>query len=99
MQKQLQREHSLYSLPTDNATEVTALQPYPQVLIQDNNTINANAGDADDNSFTLNWRCGTAEANTAVPANSMNPVALIDQATSPTPDRYVVNVLFELSAL
>jgi hypothetical protein len=85
---------SLFSLPTDNATEVTALMPYPQVLIEDNNTVNANAGDADDNSFTLNWRCGTAEAGAVHP---MNAVKLIDQNPSPVPDRYAVNVLFDLA--
>jgi len=86
---------SLFSVPTKNATEVAALQVYPVVLIEDNNTVNANAGDAADNSFTLNWRCGTAEGTTAtVP---MNQVKLIDQSPSPAPDRYVVNVLFDLS--
>lgn len=86
---------SLFSVPTKNASQVAALQAYPVVLIEDNNTVNANAGDAADNSFTLNWRCGTAEGTTAtVP---MNQVKLIDQSPSPTPDRYVVNVLFDLS--
>jgi len=85
---------SLYSAPTDNATEVAALQTYPVVLIDDNGTSSANAGDATDNSFTLNWRCGTAEQGAIVP---MNAVKLIDQSPSPTPDRYVVNVLFDLA--
>jgi len=85
---------SLFSVPTKNATEVAALQIYPVVLIEDNNTTNANAGDAADNSFTLNWRCGTAEQGTVVP---MNAVKIIDQNPSPAPDRYVVNVLFDLA--
>lgn len=85
---------SLFSTPTDHANEVAALEVYPTPLIEDNNTINANAGDAADNSFTLNWRCGTAEAGAIVP---MNPDKLIDQNPSPAPDRYVVNVLFELA--
>jgi hypothetical protein len=85
---------SLYSAPTDNASQVTALQVYPTDLIEDNAQDVANAGDAADLSFTLNWRCGTAEAGTVFP---MNSVKLIDQTTSPTPDRYVVNVLFDLS--
>lgn len=90
---------SLFSAATANATQVTALQVYPGVapLIEDNNTINANAGDAADNSFTLNWRAGTAEVNALVPANSMNAVKIIDQNPSPAPDRYVVNVLFDLA--
>ena len=86
---------SLFSIPTKNASEVAALQVYPQVLITDNETINANAGDAVDNSFTLNWRCGTAEGATT----PMNAVKLIDQSPSPAADRYVANVLFELSSL
>ena len=57
-------------------------------------SLNANAGDAADNAFTLNWRCGTAEQGTVVP---MNAVKLIDQNPSPAPDRYVVNVLFDLA--
>lgn len=90
----------LISLPTANATQVSALEVYPEVLITDAGStgvaVGSNAGDAADNSFTLNWRCGTAEAGTVVP---MNAVKLIDQEPSPAPDRYVVNVLFELSAL
>jgi hypothetical protein len=85
---------SLFSTPTANATQVAALQSYPVVLIEDNETVNANAGDAADNSFTLNWRCGTAEQGTIVP---MNDVKIIDQNPSPAPDRYVVNVLFDLA--
>jgi hypothetical protein len=86
---------SLYSAPTNNATEVAALQVYPTPLIVDNNTAVANAGDAADNSFTLNWRCGTAEGQGDT--TPMNAVKLIDQSPSPTPDRYVVNVLFDLA--
>lgn len=85
---------SLFSVPTANATQVAALQTYPVKLLEDNNTVNANAGDAADNSFTLNWRCGTAEQGTVVP---MNAVKIIDQNPSPAPDRYVVNVLFDLA--
>jgi len=87
---------SLFSIPTDNANEVAALEAYPVVLIDDNATAAANAGDAVDNSFTLNWRCGTAEAGAVVP---MNSIKLIDQSPSPAPDRYVVNVLFDLAAV
>jgi hypothetical protein len=88
--------NALCSTPTDNAIEVSALEVYPVVLIEDaNSTAIANAGDAADNSFTLNWRCGTTEAGAIVP---MNAVALINQSPSPAPDRYVVNVLFELAA-
>lgn len=85
---------SLYSFPTDNANEVAALEVYPRLLIEDNDQTDANAGDGVDNSFTLNWRCGTAEAGAVVP---MKDVKLIDQSPSPAPDRYVVNVLFDLA--
>jgi len=73
-----------------------ALVAYPVDLIEDNDDpASANAGDATDNSFSLIWRCGTAESTNTVAA--MNTSAIIDQATSPNPDRYVTNVLFELS--
>ncbi len=86
----------LWSIPTLAATTVAALETYPVVLIEDNNSAtNANAGDATDNIFQLVWRCGTTEGGAAtVPMNAEN---LIDQQPSPTPDRYVVNVLFDLS--
>ena len=72
------------------------LVTYPADLIEDNDDpAVANAGDAGDNDFTLVWRCGTAESTNTV--NPMNASAIIDQATSPNPDRYVTNVLFELS--
>ena len=85
---------SLFSAPTNNASEVAALQAYPVILIEDNDDDAANAGDIADNSFTLNWRCGTVEV---APTTPMNAVAIIDQTPSPAPDRYVVNVLFDLS--
>lgn len=86
---------SLFSTPTDNANEVSALQAYPVLLIEDNDdATTANAGDATDNSFTLVWRCGTIEAGAVVP---MNTQYLIDQNPSPTSDRYVTNVIFELA--
>jgi len=88
---------ALLSLPTDNGIEISALQTYPVTLIEDaGSDIVANAGDAADNTFTLNWRCGTIEAGAVVP---MNGVSLINQNPSPIADRYVVNVLFELQAL
>ncbi len=87
---------SLYSLPTDHATEVTALQQYPVVLIEDNDSPFANAGDAADNTFTLNWRCGTTEQGAVHP---MNAIKIIDQNPSPAADRYVVNVLFDLATM
>ena len=86
----------LWSIPTNSATEVAALQAFPIVLIEDNDSgTQANAGDETDNAFQLVWRCGTVEAQgLTTPMNAQN---LIDQQPSPTPDRYVVNVLFDLS--
>ncbi len=89
----------LYSAPTNGGAEVAALQVYPIVLIEDNDqagaTVASNAGDASDNVFQLSWRVGTKESQALTTA--MNPVALIDQSPSPAADRYVANVLFELS--
>jgi len=85
----------LFSTPTNNANEIAALQAFPVDLIEDNDDIDeANAGDAADNSFTRNWRCGTVEVD---PTTPMNALPLIEQTPSPAPDRYVVNVLFDLS--
>jgi hypothetical protein len=83
----------LWSTPTAAATEPAALEAYPVDLIEDNDGTSSNAGDATDNSFTLVWRCGTSEGTTT----PMNATALIDQQPSPDPDRYVVNVIFELA--
>lgn len=90
----------LFSAPTDNANSVTALVVYPSVdpLIEDNNDVDdANAGDGTDNSFTLLWRCGTTEAGTG--GLSVTPMAsstILNQGNI-NPDRYVVNVVFELA--
>lgn len=96
----------LYSGPTDNANSVTALVAYPaaNALIEDNNDADqANAGDANENSFELLWRCGTTEAgNVAAPGPynlnvaPMNARSILNQGDI-NPDRYVVNVLFELA--
>ncbi|MFZ5939729.1 MAG: hypothetical protein ACOYXB_04070 [Bacteroidota bacterium] len=86
---------SLFSTPTDNANEVAALEVYPVDLIEDNDDATvSNAGDVAENSFSLLWRCGTSEAGAVVP---MNTESLLNQQPSPTPDRYVTNVIFELS--
>lgn len=89
----------LFSSPTDNANSVTALQVYPVLLIEDNDSATqANAGDETDNSFQVVWRCGTAEAaNGNLGSVDMDAQNLIDQQPSPTPDRYVTSVLFELA--
>lgn len=86
---------SLYSTPTNNANDVTALQAYPVALIEDNDdpTI-SNAGDANENSFSILWRCGTGEDAGVTP---METESLLNQQPSPDPDRYVTNVLFELA--
>lgn len=82
----------LFSASTTNATATIALPSYPTTLITDNQNAKASAGDAVDNKFSINWRCGTKEG-------TMNGTAIIDQQPSPAPDRYVVNVLFDLSAI
>lgn len=87
----------IVSVPTDDGTEVSALEQFPVVLITDNGDPLSSAGDVLDNDFTLTWRAGTAEVG-AAPA-TMNPTVLLEQNPSPTPDRYVTNVLFELAAL
>jgi hypothetical protein len=85
---------SLFSAPTDNANDVSALQAYPVDLIEDNDDATiSNAGDATENSFSLLWRCGTTEGTTT----PMNTESLLNQQPSPNPDRYVTNVIFELS--
>lgn len=87
--------NELWSTPTGvAAADITALQQYPIVLIEDNDSgTQANAGDETDNAFQLVWRCGTTEG-VLFPMNAQN---LIDQNPSPTPDRYVINVLFDLA--
>lgn len=87
----------LTSAPTVDGTEVSALEQFPVVLITDNADPLSSAGDVLDNDFTIIWRAGTAEVG-AAPA-TMNPVVLLEQNPSPTPDRYVTSVLFELAAL
>ena len=79
----------LVSIPTNNATDVSALQVYPVTLIEDSKAKNGNAGDDTDNLFVIDWRCGTSETG-------MNSTKLIDQSISP--DRYFVNVIFELTS-
>ncbi len=84
----------LYSAATDNGNDISALEAYPVDIIEDNDSgTQANAGDESDNAFQFIWRCGTIEGTTT-PMNAQN---LIDQNPSPTSDRYVVNVLFDLS--
>lgn len=85
------------SAPTLDGADVSALEQFPIVLITDNGNIASSAGDVTDNDFTITWRCGTSEIGGA-PA-TMNPTVLLEQSPSPTPDRYIVNVLFELASL
>ena len=87
---------SLFSAPTNNGNEVAALQAYPIDLIEDNNSADvSNAGDATENSFSLLWRAGTVEAQGET--TPMNAVSILNQQPSPSADRYVTNVIFELS--
>lgn len=94
--KQNTAASSLYSAPTDNTSQVAGLEDYPAALIEDNDSGTvSNAGDATENSFSLLWRCGTTEVGTA--PITMAAESLLNQQPSPTPDRYVTNVLFELA--
>ena len=86
----------LLSVPTTGGTVISALEVFPVILITDGANVLANAGDVLDNAFNMEWRCGTVEAGAPAP---MNTVSLLDQNPSPTPDRYVTNVLFELASL
>lgn len=84
--------NQIVSAPTTDGTVIADLDVFPTVLMTDAGTATANAGDATDNSFTITWRCGTVEGG-------MNATSLLDQNPSPTPDRYITNVLFELASL
>jgi hypothetical protein len=88
----------LWSLPTVNGTEVAGLTAYPTLLIDDNGGLNgdANAGDGDDNSFQIVWRCGTGATEASAGTPPMVATSILNQDPSPAPDRYVTNVLFEL---
>jgi hypothetical protein len=90
----------LNSRTTNNATQVTALQQYPapQALINDNGQDLSNAGDMNNNNFSILWRCGTSEEpdpGSVGTHTSMNEYSLLNQGNI-TPDRYVTNVVFEL---
>lgn len=85
------------SAPTNDGVDISALQQFPIVLITDNGNALSSAGDVTDNDFTMTWRAGTAEVG-AAPA-PMNATVLLEQNPSPTPDRYITNVLFELASL
>lgn len=94
----------LHSPITNGGIEIAALAVYPKTLIQDNDGtgvalgIAANAGDESDNVFKMSWRVGTKENSVGgTVVDKMNALAIIDQQPSPEPDRYVANVIFELS--
>jgi len=80
------------SAPTTDGTVIADLDVFPVVLITDNGNVLSSAGDVTDNDFTITWRCGTTEGD-------MNGTSLLEQDPSPTPDRYITNVLFELASL
>jgi hypothetical protein len=88
---------NLISPLTDNfsAAAVSALFAYPQVLI--NKGTLTNAGDVLDNKFTIFWQCGTA-ALPNLATNPMNTINIINLPSSPAPDNYIANIIFELEA-
>ena len=80
-------------LATPATTDIIALPEFQttNALLNESATATtSNAGDIADNAFTIFWRCGTAEG-------TMNATSLLDQSV--TPDRYTVNVIFDLAAL
>jgi hypothetical protein len=81
-------ETEYVSVPTTNGGAVANLDVAGTTLITVGTAFNA--GDAVDNMFSINWRCGTAEGGMAA-------TALLDQSLAP--DRYVVNVLFDLTSI
>ncbi len=87
----------ILSVPTTNGADISALEAFPVVLMTSGGVGNSNAGDVTENAFTMTWRAGTTEAG-AAPAQ-MNTISILNQVPSPTPDRYVTNVLFELAAI
>lgn len=80
------------STPTTDGTVIADLDVFPTVLITDNGNVLSSAGDVTDNDFTITWRCGTTEGD-------MNATSILEQDPSPSPDRYITNVLFELASL
>ncbi len=78
-----------------SATAVSALLAYPQTLI--NKGALTNAGDVLDNNFTIFWQCGTASPQ-GLATNPMNTINIINLASSPVPDNYLANIIFELEA-
>ncbi len=74
---------------------VSALLAYPQILI-DKGAL-TNAGDVLDNNFTIFWQCGTASVQ-GLATNPMNNIKIINLSTSPNPDNYIANIIFELEA-
>ena len=80
------------STPTNDGAEVAALQVYPVALLESGGT--GNAGDVTENDFTLIWRAGTVEGTGLT--TPMNAASLLAQGNI-VPDRYTVNVLFELA--
>lgn len=84
-----------YGTIDGTGANVEALQQWPQLLFTSGVGIgNSNAGDINDNDFTINWRAGTTEG-------TMNGDFLIDQnlPLPPTPDRYTTNVFLDINAL
>ena len=78
-----------------SATSVSALLAYPQILI--NKGALTNAGDVLDNNFTIFWQCGTASLQGLAPI-AMNTIKIINLPSSPAPDNYIANIIFELEA-
>jgi len=80
------------SFITNNGADIIGLDLFPTVLMEPAaGPLPRNAGNINDNSFLLVWRCGTSEG-TMLASN------LLELNTSPASDRYITNVFFELIA-
>ena len=88
------QQDNLASTPVANsATQIADLDQYPTILLEQTTTgtPSSNAGDVTDNSFRMVWRCGTVEGD-------MNTTSILEQGNI-DPDRYAVNVVFELNPI
>ncbi len=61
------------------------------LLLADSNSALGSGGTTSANAFTINWECGT---KVITGTTSMNATSMLAQ--SPSPDRYVTNVLMDL---
>lgn len=76
---------TVLNIPSTEANP-SALTNTEEIIVGYDGT-NSNAGDINDNDFTIHWRCGTQEGG-------MNPVSILEQQLAA--DRYATNVFLIL---